>query len=134
MAEENVEVLRRLYASWERGDMRAFDVWDVNVEVSWIGTETPGIAGEYRGVDELSAAISRYLEALADLRIKAERIVELDDGRVLVLSRHTARGKTSGLDYELELGDLFTLRDGKIVRYVSYWDRVEALTAAGLAG
>jgi ketosteroid isomerase-like protein len=134
VAEENVEVLRRLYASWERGDMRAFDVWDVNVEVSWIGTETPGIAGEYRGVDELSAAISRYLEALADLRIKAERIVELDDGRVLVLSRHTARGKTSGLDYELELGDLFTLRDGKIVRYVSYWDRVEALTAAGLAG
>ena len=133
MAEENVEILRRLYASWERGDMRTPDVWDVNVEVSWIGTETPGIAGEYRGVDELSAAMSRYLDALADLRIKAERIVDLDEDRVLVLALHTARGKTSGLGYELEIGDLFTLRDGKIVRYVSYWDRAEALGAAGLA-
>jgi ketosteroid isomerase-like protein len=133
VADENVEVLRRLYSSWERGDMRPFDVWDDDVEVSWIGTDTPGIAGEYRGVDELSGAMSRYLDALADLRIKAERIVELDDGRVLVLSAHTARGKTSGLGYELELGDLFTLRDGKIVRYVSYWDRAEALRAAGLA-
>ena len=31
-----------------------------------------------------------------------------------------------------EVGDLFTFRAGKIVRYESYWDRAEAFRAAGL--
>jgi ketosteroid isomerase-like protein len=34
---------------------------------------------------------------------------------------------------ESELGELFTLRAGKVVRYVSYWNRAEALEAAGLS-
>ena len=50
-----------------------------------------------------------------------------------MLSRHIARGKESGVPIEHEIGDLFTLRDGKIVRYDSYWNRAEALEAAGLS-
>jgi len=50
-----------------------------------------------------------------------------------VLSRHTARGKQSGVPIEHENGDLFTLRDGKIVRYEAYWNRADALEAAGLS-
>lgn len=73
-----------------------------------------------------------YIDALADLHIEAERIIDLGGDRVLVLTRQTARGKTSGLHFEHELGDLFTLRGGKVLRYASYWDRAEALEAAGL--
>ena len=63
----------------------------------------------------------------------AEQVIDLGGERVLVLSRQTARGKTSGLRFDREFGDLFTLRDGKVLRYVSYWDRAEALEAAGLS-
>ena len=52
---------------------------------------------------------------------------------MLVLSRHTARGKQSGVPIEHEIGDLFALRDGRIVRFDSYWNRAEALEAAGLS-
>ena len=68
----------------------------------------------------------------SDLRIQAERNIDLSRDRVLVLSRHTARGKQNGVPIDHEIGDLFTLRDSKIVRYDSYWDRAEALEAAGL--
>jgi len=51
----------------------------------------------------------------------------------LVLSRQTARGKTSGLPFDREFGDLFTFSDGKILRYASYWDRADALEATGLS-
>ena len=61
--------------------------------------------------------LREYLRPMADLRIEAERFIDLGGDRVLVLSRHTARGKQSGVPIEHELGDLFTLRDGKIVRY-----------------
>ena len=50
-----------------------------------------------------------------------------------MLSRQTAQGKTSGLPFEHEFGDLFTLSDGKVLRYASYWDRADALEAAGLS-
>jgi ketosteroid isomerase-like protein len=77
--------------------------------------------------------LASYLDALGDLRVEAERIIDLGGDRVLVLSRQTARGKTSGLPFEHEFGDLFTLSDGKVLRYESYWDRSDALKAVGLS-
>ena len=71
--------------------------------------------------------------AFSEVRIEAERIIDLSGDRVLVLSRQTARGKQSGVPIEHELGDLFTLRDGKVMRYDSYWNRADAFEAAGLS-
>ena len=50
-----------------------------------------------------------------------------------MLSRQTATGKQSGVPIEHEFGDVFTLRDGKVVRFESYWNRADALEAAGLS-
>jgi ketosteroid isomerase-like protein len=131
MSEENVEILRRLYEQWASGDLSA-DCFDPEIEYSRIGAQTPDMEGRWRGLDELPTAMREYLRAFSDLRIEAERIIDLGGDRVLVLSRHTARGKQSGVPIEHEVGDLFTLRDGKIVRYDSYWNRAQALEAAGL--
>ena len=132
MSEENVEIVRRLFGQWATGDLTA-DLFDRDIEYSRTGAETPDMEGRWLGRDELSTAMREYLRAFSDLRIEAERIIDLSGDRVLVLSRHTARGKQSGVPIEHEIGDLFTLRDGKIVRYDSYWDRAEALAAAGLS-
>jgi len=132
MSQLNVEVLRAMYEHWARGDFPA-SFFDSDVEHSRIGAETPDMEGEWRGVEGISRAMAKYLHAFADLRIEAEEIIDLDDDHVLVLSRHTARGKLSGAPIDHELGDLFTLRAGKVVRYDSYWNRAEAMKAAGLS-
>jgi ketosteroid isomerase-like protein len=132
MSQENVEILRRLYEPWANGDLSA-DLFDPKVEFSRIGAETPGLVGRWLGLDELSTAMLDYLRAFSDLRIEAERIIDLGGDRVLVLSRQTAFGKQSGVPIEHELGDVFTLRDGKVVRLESYWNRADALEAAGLS-
>jgi ketosteroid isomerase-like protein len=132
MSQENVEILRRLYERWASGDFTPTDPFDPDVEHSRIGAQTPDLEGRWVGLDEFGTAFREYLEALSDLRTEAERIIDLSDDRVLVLSRQTARGKQSGVPIDHELGDLFTLRDGKIVRFYSYWNRVDALEAAGL--
>jgi ketosteroid isomerase-like protein len=132
MSQENVEILRRLFERWATGDLSA-DCFDPDVEYSRIGAETPDMEGRWLGRDELSTAMRDYLRAFADLRIEAERIIDLGGDRVLVLSRHTARGKQSGVPIEHEIGDLFTLRDGRVVHWDSYWDRADARRAAGLS-
>ena len=132
MSQENVEILRRLYEEWARGDFTSDHFFDSDVEYSRVGVQTPDMEGVWHGLDELTNAMREYLRPMADLQIKAERFTDLGDDRVLVLSRHTARGKQSGVPMEHELGDLFTLRDGKIVRFYTYWNRAAALEAAGL--
>ena len=131
MSRENVEVVRAMYEHWARGDFPA-SFFDPDVEHSRIG-ETPDLDGEWRGVGGLSRAMAEYLHAFSDLRIEAESIIDLDDDRVLVLSRQSARGKLSGVPIDHEFGDLFTLRAGKVVRFVSYWDRAAAMQAVGLS-
>jgi ketosteroid isomerase-like protein len=133
MSEENVEVVRQVYARWKRGDFHTKEFFDPGVEHSRVGEDVPGIQGNWRGYAGFAAAMVAYLDALADLRIDAEEVIDLGDDRVLVLSRHRAEGKTSGLPFDHELGDLFTFRDGRIVRFASYWDRADALEAAGLS-
>jgi ketosteroid isomerase-like protein len=131
MSQENVETLRRLYGRWAVGDLSAH-CFDPEVEYSRIGPATPDMEGRWLGRDEMLPAIREYVRTFSDLRIEAERIIDLDGDRVLVLSRHTAHGKQSGVPIAHELGELFTLRDGKIVRWDSYWNPAEALEAAGL--
>jgi ketosteroid isomerase-like protein len=121
-----------MYEHWARGEFPAsfMDPDVVNVRT---GAQTPDMEGEWRGLEAFARATAEYFRAFSDLRIEAEEIIDLDDERVLVLSRHTAQGKLSGAPIEHELGDLFTLRAGKVVRYESYWDRAEAMKAAGLS-
>ena len=132
MSDENVEVIREMYEHWARGEFPA-SFMDSDVEHSRIGAQTPDMEGEWRGLEAFSRSFAEYINALSDLRIQAEEIIEVDDERVLVLSRQTAQGKSSGAPVDHQLGDLFTVRGGKVVHYVSYWDRAEAIKAAGLS-
>ena len=56
--------------------------------------------GQWLGLDELSTAMRDYLRPFSDLRIEAERIIDLGGDRVLVLSRQTTSGKQSGVPIE----------------------------------
>lgn len=55
----------------------------------------------------------------------------LDDERVLVLSVEHFRGR-DGLEVSQPCGTVFTVRHGKITRMQSFWERGNALVAAGL--
>lgn len=66
------------------------------------------------------ASVTEYLHACADARTEAERFIDLGE-RVLVLDRHTARGRRSGIAVEHEVANLFTVRGGRIVRWEAYW-------------
>jgi ketosteroid isomerase-like protein len=81
--------------------------------------------------------VARYLdkvnEAFDDYRMLPEEFIDAGEDRVLVFSREGGRGKGSGAEVETHpTAHLWTLRDGKAVRMQSYWERSEALEAAGV--
>ena len=78
----------------------------------------------------MEQAIRNILDPWEDPCIEADDYREIDESRVFVLNHLNARGKTSGLD----VGDMLRngatvlhIRDGKVTKYVSYWDRRRAL-------
>ena len=74
-------------------------------------------------------------DAWENYRLEAVEYRELDDDRVLVLTRMIGRGKASGLELEQMRttgATVFDLRDGKVARHVYYWDCNRALGDLGL--
>jgi ketosteroid isomerase-like protein len=130
MSRENVEVVRRLIEHWEQRDWRwGTDVFDDECEAVFSASWFPE-ADHYRvGRDALRAWTS-FTDAFESFEIRLNRIIDAGD-QVVVLTRIGARGQASGADVDALTGGIFTLRGGKIVRYV-LTDAREALEAVGL--
>ena len=129
---ENLDLVRSIYADWERGDFGSAEWADP--------TEFVRVAGYYgresrTGLAGMAAGFRDVLVAWEDYRAEAKEYRELDDERVLVLSRTTGRGKTSGLELgelQVEGATLSHVHDGKVTRLVLYPDGDRALADLGL--
>lgn len=133
MSEDAVELVQRLYDHWAQGDLRGQKAFDADITFSRIGPSGTGLDGEFHGIDQLAHALTEWHQSWVDVRIRAERIIALEDDRVLVLSHHTGSGRASGAPLDRRMADIWTARDGRLIRWESYWSRTEALCAAGLS-
>ena len=125
-----MEAVRRLIERWEQGDWRwGQNIFDEQCEAVFSGSWFPE-ADQYRvGADALRAWTS-FMDAFETFEVRLNRIIDAGD-QVVALTHLRARGKASGATVDALTGGIFTLRDGKIVRYV-LTDAREALEAAGL--
>jgi ketosteroid isomerase-like protein len=97
-----------------------------------VGGPSPGT---WTGLAGMAEATHEFLSAWENLRAGPEEYRELDGERVLVLIHHRGRGKTRGLELgqiQTKNAALFHVRDGKVTRFVAYWDRERALADLGL--
>src|SRR4051794_24704941 len=129
---ENLDVVRSIYAAWERGDYSAADWADPDIETVVADGPAPGRSTGVAGAAELWR---NFLNAWDGYRAEAEEYRELDDERVLVFIRRSGRGKRS----EIELGQiasegavLYHIQTAKVTRQVVYFDREGALADLGL--
>ena len=126
MSQQNVELLRSIFAGWERGEFAGSEWAHPEIEYVEVGGPQPG---EWEGVGQMKAAWAAFLRAWDEFRIEAEQYQVLDDERVLVLVRPSGRGRSSGLDIqEMHAAGavMFTVREGVVTRFVIYWDRESA--------
>ncbi len=133
MPSANVELVRSIWAAWERGDWSSVE-W-AHPDIEYVRADGPE-PGSWTGLAGMSRGFRGWLSAWEGYRFNADEYRELDDARVLVLGHQGGRGKTSGL----ELGQigtkaaaLFHVHGGKVTRLVIYADRQRALADLGLA-
>ena len=128
----NLDLVRSIYADWERGDYTSVEWAHPDIEYVIVGGPVPG---RWTGLAAMEEGARHYLRGWAEFCTLADEYRELDDERVLVLAHHGGRGKTSGLEIgQIDRGTtlLLQLRDGKVTKHVVYLDRDHALADLGL--
>ena len=133
MASANLELVRSIYAAFERGDYSSAPWAHPEIEYVWADGPSPG---SWRGLAAMAEAWRNVLSSWRDFRGEPEAYRELDDGRLVVLVRFHGQGKASGVDLgELRArgASIYDIRHGKVTRIVSYFDRDRAFADLGLA-
>ena len=125
----DIQVLRELYAHWERGDFTYEEVFAE--DYTWKAVDAVE-SGEYTGIADIRAAWRAWLQAWDGFSIEAEEVLAGSDGRYVVMQLFRGKGKASGLESEERSASVATVRDGLIVRMEGYWDIDAALQAAGV--
>jgi ketosteroid isomerase-like protein len=132
MSQENLGVIRDHYAATnERDFTRAMAYYDVDVEL----VVPPGYLepGEYNGRHAVGAWFGDWFSSFdRDARFDVTEMTELDDGAVLLVANHHARGRISGAEVHGTVVWLYHFRRGKIARVEGYVSRAAALEAVGL--
>jgi ketosteroid isomerase-like protein len=132
MSQRNVEVVSRLVEALNARDLDTYYVEFFDPEVEYQTSREDPDAATHRGRQAYKRYVEEWLESFDGLHIDVEEYIDVDDDRVFTWSRFTGRGRASGAPADWYLAVIFTLRDGKVVRAEEYFDRDEALEAAGL--
>jgi len=128
MSQENVEVVRDAYEAWNAGDNHALrELCDPNI--IWRPPEGWPEPGPFVGreavmrwFDQLREAFDAYVTELSDIIDAGDRVVV----------RQIWHGAGHGPEANVEATSVLTVRKGKVIGVEQFWERADALEAAGL--
>ncbi len=130
MSQENVEVVRAVIDGWLRGDSAALDF--IADDAVYVAPPTMLDGRTYHGHRGVLQWVVDWRAAWTDYELEVERLEDLGD-QVLTIERNRATGKRSGVGVDMQTFSVWTLRDGKVVRWQGYASEEEALEAVGLS-
>jgi ketosteroid isomerase-like protein len=133
MMSANLDLVRSIYADWERGDWTHTAEWG-HPEMEWVTVDGPS-PGRVTGLKAMAAGWREWLADWNGFRAEAEEYRELEGERVLVFHHFGGRGKASGVEVGQTTSKgacLFHLADGKVTKLALYAVRDRAIIDLGL--
>jgi ketosteroid isomerase-like protein len=137
MSQENVEIVRMIYATWERGDFSLMDrepEWHdaFAPDFEWHTRDDLPDAGVRKGYEGAVRLRDEWVQAFDDMHVNVDEMIGAGD-HVIAVGRLCGCLRGSGRELDIEETQVWTMRDGKAVEVRAYLTRSEALKAVGLA-
>lgn len=117
---KNLDPVNGAYAAFAKGDIPAL-LELLADDVDWSSPGTLPQGGDYTGKDGALQFFQGIGAAWDSLDVEVESIGEAGDGVVLVVT-HLSGTRKGGGPAEYGAAHVFTVRDGKIVRFREYVD------------
>ncbi len=132
MSQEDVEIVQAMYAVANAGDKLEANLEvlapDVEFHVSGAFPDLDPMYRGHEGIERLNAALNAPWVTLS---LEPERFIDAGS-QVLVLAQFRARGR-DGMEMRRHLANLWTVRDGQIVKMEAFADQQSGLEAVGLS-
>jgi ketosteroid isomerase-like protein len=125
--DSNLELLREGFEAYNRGELgfvmeRAAGDIEVHADVGLVNS------GTYHGRGPFERWMLEWQEAWSEITLEVRGVEEIGDF-ILVDIYQRAVGAGSGVPVEMEIVQLFEIRDGAIARFHLYRDRERARAA-----
>ena len=127
--QENTKLVQQIYEHFKNGDIKALlNLLSANIEWQLPEIEHVPFAGKRRGHEEMG----QFFESLVDTQevqhFDPREFIARGD-KVVTLGHYAWRVKSTGREFGGDFAHVFTIHDGKVVRFHEYMD-----TAAAAAG
>ena len=131
MSQENVEIVQRSIAAYNRRDFEALrELSHAKMEVDWSASR--GLeAGVYRGLEEVLGFYRNFLDMFEQVDVQPTRFIKSGES-VVVPNTAYIRGR-DGIEAVARSALIFEVRGGAVARICLYQEMHEALEAAGLS-
>jgi len=123
MSQENIELIEKIYGLFNQ---RQYDAILPNFaeDMTWIAADSSPLADEspYHGPANIRTRVFGRIEAgFESLTVRIDEIFGAD-GRVVVLGYYDSLLKGRETSTEIQLAHIWTVRDGKTVKFQQYVD------------
>jgi len=135
MSEDNVEIVRRIYSEGliDRDPKRLVDHFAAP-DVEYVDPPDDVDPGSRRGRTEVLLALRRARQLFVEYEHELGELFDGGDTVVAAVSLHAKAKRGSKLEViDEEEAHIWTLRDGKVIRFENGRELKDALEAAGLS-
>ena len=132
--QENIKTVQQVYENFKGENFRSADMQSLlglySDDVEWQVPEMENVrlAGKrsgLKGVREFFSAVADDLEAL---QFETQEFIAQGD-KVVALGRYSWRVKATGKEFSSDWAHVYTVREGKIVRFQEYMDTAAEIKA-----
>lgn len=129
MSASNVDVVRRGYEAFGRGDIEGL-LGLLDEQIQWVTPGPPELAtsGRRTGRQEVGSFFGAVNDLFDIQRFEPAEFIAQGD-RVIVLGSETARARSTDALLELDWVHVFTVRDGRVVAFQEHFDTAAVVAA-----
>ena len=130
MGPRDEELVRTALEHWNRSDWEAVLRY-LDPDVEWrTATALLDLPQHSRGHDGVRAFWQTWASGWTNIRVDTEEFIPAGD-ELLVLVRWRATSH-AGIELDQPVAFRFRIRDERVTRFISYWERADAFEALGL--
>ncbi len=127
---ENATIVQSVYDAFGRGDVEAvFGLVHPGIEIYQSGRLPWG--GSYSGYEGFGEFLAKLTGAV-ESRVETERYIDDEEDHVVAVGRTRGRVLATGTRFDVPETHVWTIRDGKVMRFESYIDTKIMREALGL--
>jgi len=120
--QENKQLVMEGYRLFQAGDIRNL-LERYHDDAEWTGPESEYLAysGNFHGRKGIAEFFAKLDACMQVLHMEPKMMIAEDD-KVVVSGSSTWVARSTGRQYDNPFVHIFTIRDGRVARFDSYWD------------